>query len=347
MKLFLIRFLTGILLVCLCISIGGCADNIQDENKQLIANKAVKEMPFKSCMNIGNALDAPKDIKWDVEMQYEYFDKIKDAGFDAVRLPVRFSDYAKDTKNYKLDEGFMNKVDSYIDYALSNDLYVILDFHHFVEIMEEPKKYKECYLKIWQQLSERYKNYSDKLIFELLNEPKDNLEGDLWNNFLKEGVSTIRKKNKKRKIIVGPDHYCSVYSLNHLVIPDDDNIIVSFHYYEPNEVAFQGSLNHAGFEEMSNIDWNGSKEEREYLESRFKIAREYSEKYNVPIFLGEFGVNKKAPEEARIKWTEAVTVQAMKNKFAYGYWELCSEFGIYDEENDKWQENILSILTNR
>lgn len=339
--------LTRIILICFCLSMFGCSSNIKDENMQLTRQNTIKEMPFKSCMNIGNALDAPRDMKWDVEMQYYYFDVIKKAGFDAVRLPVRFSDYAKNEQEYRLDEEFMKKVDSYVDYALKDDLYVILDFHHFIEIMDTPENYKECYLKIWNQLSERYKDYSDKLMFELLNEPKDNLKGDLWNEYLKEGVSVIREKNKKRKIIVGPDNYYSVYSLDHLVIPEDDNIIVSFHYYEPNEVTFQGSPNHAGFEDMSNIKWNGTDEEKEYLESRFKMAREYAEKHKVPVFLGEFGVNKNAPEETRIKWTEAVKDEASKNKFAYGYWELCSEFGIYDAENNKWNDSILNTLTDK
>lgn len=340
-------WLTKIILICLSISMLGCTNNVQEENKQLTVKKTIKEMPFKSCINIGNALDAPRNMKWDVEMQYYYFDEIKNAGFDAVRIPVRFSDYAKNAQEYKLDEEFMKKIDSYIDYALKDDLYVILDFHHFIEIMEQPENFKECYLKIWQQLSERYKKYSDKLIFELLNEPKDNLKGDLWNEYIKDGVSIIHEKNKDRKIIVGPDNYYSVYSLDHLVIPEDDNIIVSFHYYEPNEVTFQGSLNHEGFENMNNIEWNGTDKEKKYLKSRFKIVREYAEKHNVPVLLGEFGTNKNAPDETRIKWTEAVTAEAKKNKFAYGYWELCSEFGIYDIENNKWNNSILNILTDK
>ena len=206
------------------------------------------KIEFTSCISIGNALEAPKDLSWDVEMNEEYFDKIKEAGFDCVRLPVRFSDYAKDNKDYLLDESFMKKIDYYIDYALSKKLVIILDFHHFIEIMKFPNEYKECYLKIWVQVAERYKDYPQELMFELLNEPNDNLSGELWNQFIDEGVNIIRKSNPKRTIIVGPDNYYSVYSLEKLKIPQDKNIVVSFHYYEPNEVTFQGSVNHKGFE---------------------------------------------------------------------------------------------------
>lgn len=299
---------------------------------------------FKSCINIGNALEAPKDIPWDVEMNEKYFDKIKDVGFDCVRLPVRFSDYAKDNEDYMLDEDFMKKIDYYINYALSKKLKIILDFHHFTEIMEFPNEYKECYLSIWEQLSERYKDYPNELMFELLNEPNGNLNGELWNEFINEGVSIIRKTNNKRNIIIGPDNYYSVYSLEKLKIPEDKNIILSFHYYEPNEVTFQGSVNHKGFENLKDNQWIGTNIEVQYLKSRFKIAKNYAEAHKLKIFLGEFGVNKNAPKSTRVNWTRNVRKEAESCGFSWGYWELCSEFGVYDVKNDLWNKDILNSL---
>ncbi len=57
-------------------------------------------------INIGNALESPKDFPWDVKCQIS-FDDIKDAGFDTVRIPVRFSDYTSDFDNFKIDEEFL------------------------------------------------------------------------------------------------------------------------------------------------------------------------------------------------------------------------------------------------
>lgn len=302
------------------------------------------KMPFKSCMNIGNCLEAPKGMSWGVDMNVEYFNEIKKAGFDSVRLPVRFSDYAKASPNYKLDEEFMKQLDLYIDYALKDDLVVILDFHHFEEIMEEPEKYKECFISIWKQLGERYKEYPPKLIFELLNEPKNNLNGQLWNEFIQDGVKEIRKSNKDRTIIVGSDSFYSVDRLEALSIPKDNNIIVSFHYYEPNNFTFQGNEYHKGFENLEDIKWTGSKEEIEYLEGRFNIAKKWADKNNVGIFLGEFGANQKAPAESRKLWTEAVRKEAEKNNFSYGYWELGSWFGIYDVKSHTWNKDVLEVL---
>jgi endoglucanase len=310
----------------------------------IVNKKQLDKMPFKASMNIGNALEAPKGTSWGVDMKNEYFDKIKEAGFDSVRIPVRFSDYAKDSQNYKLDEEFMNNLDSNIDYALNDDLVVILDFHHFIEVMEEPDKYKACFLSIWTQLAERYKDYSPKLIFELLNEPQGNLKGDVWNEFIKDGVNEIRKTNKQRKIIVGPDNFNSLDRLEALEIPKDKNIIVSFHYYEPNQFTFQANEYHKGFENLKDVKWSGSDEEVNFLVSRFDTVKKWADKNNVGIFLGEFGANQKAPAESRKLWTEAVRKEAEKCGFSFGYWELCSWFGIYDVKTDTWDKDMLEAL---
>lgn len=301
-------------------------------------------MQFKACMNIGNALEAPKGISWGTEVKNEYFDKIKEAGFDSVRIPIRFSDYAKDSPEYKLDEEFMKEIDSYVNYALSKDLVVILDFHHFVEAMKEPEKYKKCYLSIWKQLGERYKDYSSKLVFELLNEPQDNLKGEIWNEYIKDGVNEIRRTNKERAIIIGPDNYYSLYRLENLEIPKDNNIIVSFHYYEPNEFTFQSNEYHKGFENIKDIKWTGSGEEIKYLKNRFDIVKKWADEHNVSIFLGEFGANQKAPVESRKLWTQAVREEAERCRFSFGYWELGSWFGIYDTNTGIWDEDMLKKL---
>lgn len=300
---------------------------------------------FKKCINIGNALDAPKNQPWDVKMKFEYFDAIQDAGFDSVRIPVRFSDYAKNSENYILEEDFMKELDSYVNYAINKGLVVILDFHHFTEIMDEPEKYKKCFFSVWSQLGERYKDYSNKLVFELLNEPRHNLKGDIWNGLIDGAVKEIRKTNKDRTIIVGPDSDYSIYRLEALSLPKDKNIVVSFHYYEPSDFAFQGNVDIEGdFKNLKNISWNGSNEEMEYLKSRFEIAEKWADTNNVEIFLGEFGASKTVPAESRKLWTEAVRKEAERRGFGWAYWELCSGFGIYNPTTSTWNEDLLNAL---
>ncbi|MCT4542198.1 MAG: glycoside hydrolase family 5 protein [Vallitalea sp.] len=308
-------------------------------------NKAT--LPFHKCMNIGNALDSPKNIKWDVELKNEYFDLIKNAGFDSVRIPVRFSDYAKDQPNYKLEENFMKEVDEYIDYAISKDLVVILDLHHFSELMKEPDKYKNCFLRIWEQLSQRYQNHSDKLVFEILNEPNKNLKYYIWNKYLNEAIRIVRKTNKYRLIIIGSTGFSSLDNLKYLKLPKDKNLIATFHFYEPNEFTFQGNVYHEGFEHLKNIPWSGTDSQSKYIKERFSKVKKWADENRIIVFLGEFGVNKNAPQKDRVVWVENVRKTAEEMGFAWGYWEFCSEFGVYDTKRSCWNEFLLDALIEK
>jgi endoglucanase len=306
--------------------------------------KAKKDVLFRRCMNIGNALDSPKDIPWDVEMDVSYFDAIKQAGFDCVRLPVRFSDYAKDEPGYILDEGFMIEIDGYVNYALDLGLVLILDFHHFIELMERPEQYKECFYSVWDQLSERYSDYPSALVYELLNEPCGNLSSGLWNEYLAEAIRIVRKNDAERLILVGPANYNSIDGLGQLALPEDENLMVTFHYYEPTTFTFQGNINHKGYEELQDIEWNRTEDELAFLRKRFDIVADWAEENDVRIFLGEFGANENAPYESRVLWTTAVREEAEMRGFSWGYWELCSAFGIYDTARDSWDESMLGAL---
>lgn len=306
-----------------------------------------RTLPFHKCMNIGNALDSPKNIEWDVQIKNEYFDLIKNAGFDSVRIPIRFSDYAKDQPNYTIEESFMEEVDEYVDYALSNDLVVILDLHHFLELMDEPDKYKDCFLRIWEQLSQRYQNYPDKLVFEILNEPNKNLESYIWNEYLNEAINIVRKSNKSRLIIVGATEFSSLDGLKYLKLPEDKNLIATFHFYEPNEFTFQGNVYHQGFEHLKNISWSGTDSEIKYIKERFSTVKTWADKNKIRVFLGEFGANNNAPEKDRELWIKEVRKTAEEMGFAWGYWELCSEFGIYDTKTSSWNKFLLNALIDK
>ncbi|WP_227851502.1 glycoside hydrolase family 5 protein [Clostridioides sp. ES-S-0123-01] len=298
-------------------------------------------------INIGNALESPKNFPWDVKMSDKYFDDIKMAGFDTVRIPVRFSDYTSDSNDYKIDEEFFKKIDGHIKYALDKELVVVLDLHHFEDIMKEPQINKEKFLKIWQQIANRYQKYDKKLVFELLNEPKESLSPQLLNEYFKEAINIIRKTNPKRTIIVGPYNYYQIDYLKDLNIPKNSNIVVSFHYYEPNDFAFQGNIYHKGFENLSNITWEGTNEQLEYLKKRFDTVEKWANKNNVKVLLGEFGITKEAPEASRVAWIKAVREEAEKRNFSWAYWELASGFGIYNQVEGTWDEEILNALVGK
>lgn len=302
------------------------------------------------CLNIGNSLEAPKGVSWGVPMNVSYFPIIKVAGFRGVRLPVRFSDYVGGSNTaYHLDDTFMKQLDAYVNAALSQHLTVILDMHHFLQIMNDPQDNEACLIAMWKQIAERYKNEPDTLIFEILNEPQGNLNSDTWNSVLADTVKAIRTIDRKHFLIVGGADYNSIDGLLKLKLPDDDRLIATFHYYEPYDVTFQGDANADAdgkhYENLQNIQWTGTKEETDYLDNRLKAAKSWADKHKVPLFIGEFGVNKNAPSETRVDWTAAVAKEAKTLNIGYSYWEFASSFGIYDLSTGQWNSKMLhSVL---
>ncbi|WP_099468994.1 glycoside hydrolase family 5 protein [Konateibacter massiliensis] len=300
---------------------------------------------LSKCLNIGNALEAPKDQPWDVPMNISYFKVIKEAGFQTVRLPVRFSDYVdKSSTDYILDETFMTQIDAYIDEALAQNLTLILDLHHFTELMENPDSNRDCLIAIWEQLATRYKDYPATLVFELVNEPQGSLDSNQWNSMLADLVKAIRAVDKTHYLIVGGVNYNSIDSLSTLVLPADKRLIATVHYYEPNEVAFQGNEYHEGFQNLSGITWEGTAEEVSYLQNRLQTAKSWADQNNVPLFLGEFGISKTAPASTRVNWTAAVVREAEALDIDWGYWEFASGFGIYDLSASAWDEDMVNAL---
>lgn len=298
------------------------------------------------CLNIGNSLDAPKNQPWDVPMNVSYFSIIKKAGFQCVRLPVRFSDYVdRSNSNYTLDQTLMSKIDTYVNEAMNQHLTLILDFHNFTQIMDDPEDNKACLIAIWKQLAMRYKDYPDNLVFELLNEPQKNLDSNKWNEILTDTVKAIRTIDKKHFLIVGGSNYNSIDSLSSLELPEDNRLIATVHYYEPNNVTFQGDP-YNGFQNVHNITWGGTAEEVSYLKSRLQTAKTWAEEHHIPLFLGEFGISKEAPAQTRVKWTSAVAREANSLGISYGYWEFASGFGIYDLKTVAWNSDMLKAILN-
>ena len=154
-------------------------------------------------MNLGNALEAPSEGEWGVVLKKDYFRLIKEAGFDTVRIPIRWSGHAGERRPYAIDGCFWARVDWAIFNALAADLNAVINLHHYDEMIERPESQKDRFLSLWEQIAWHYRDLPDQVVFELLNEP-DELTSSVWNEYLNEAIRIIRVSNPGRKIIVAP-----------------------------------------------------------------------------------------------------------------------------------------------
>lgn len=296
-------------------------------------------------VNLGNALEAPMEGSWGVVLQEEYFKVIKDAGFDFVRIPIKFSGYASLSSPYTLDEDFLKRIDWAADQAVSNGLRVILDLHNYEEFMQNPDGEKERFIAIWKQIAKRYRKYPDELFFELLNEPTNAVPSDIWNSILADTIKAIRKTNPKRQIIVGPVSWNSIPELQNLRLPEEDrNLIATFHYYNPFEFTHQGAGWVAGSDAWLGTPWVGSSTDKARVRSDLDTAAEWAVKNNRPILMGEFGAYSSIIMEYRERWTRFVAREAEKRNMAWSYWEFCSGFGVYNKAENAYRPELLRAL---
>jgi len=298
-------------------------------------------------VNLGNALDAPNEGEWGFTLQEEYFDLIKQAGFDSVRLPVRWSGHALKEKPYTIDPNFFNRVDWAINCALSRNLPVILDLHHYREMYDDPNSHKERYLALWKQIAPRYKDYPDILLFELFNEPDDALTPELWNEFMKEALAIVRQSNPHRTVVIGPGEDNTIPELKFLDIPKDDrSIIVTIHYYWPLEFTHQGAawVTKADSNEWMGTKWSAAEAEKKAVVDNFNIAAAWAKENNRPMNLGEFGAYEKADMESRARWTKFIADTAVERGMSFHYWQFDSDFAVYDTKNKSWIKPLFDAL---
>lgn len=295
-------------------------------------------------INVGNALDAPNEGDWGVTLQQDYFQWIADSGFTNVRIPVRWSAHADSAPPYTIDPQFMARVKWAVDEALSHNLIVVLNMHHYIEMMTDPTGQEDRYLSMWAQISKAFQQYPAELLFEPLNEPKDSLSATRWNALLIRAIDVIRATNKSRTLVIGTAEWGGIAGLNSLELPSDTNLIATVHYYEPHRFTHQGAAFEAGADVWLGTTWRATEVQRATLDNDLKIISQWSESHGVPVYLGEFGTIVHVDSTSRAWYTEYITRQLDSLNIPWAMWNFSSDFGIYNDSTQVWNTRLCQAL---
>jgi endoglucanase len=290
-------------------------------------------------VNLGNALEAPSEGQWGVTLREEYFQIIKEGGFDAVRIPIRWNAHADTDAPYAIESAFFDRIDWAVNNALSRGLVAIIDFHHYNELMDDPGRFhRERFLALWRQIAEHYKNFPDDLLFELLNEPHGDLTHQIWNDLLAEALDIIRQTSPTRNVIIGATGYNGKQELvNRLQLPSDDrHIIATFHHYSPFHFTHQGAAWASGSDAWLGTTWEATAKQVRHITEDYDDILHWSRANDRPVFMGEFGAYSEADMDSRVLWTSTSARQAEARGFSWAYWEFCAGFGAYDDDIGKW-----------
>ncbi len=301
------------------------------------------DFDMKRCVNMGNALEAPNGAPWGRNYAKEDYQRIKQAGFDTVRIPVRWSDYTGPAPEYRIHPDFAELVDNNLKWALSSGLNVVLNIHHYEEIMDEPASQGARFRAIWDQISLRYSKLPANLWFEVLNEPHKNLKGSQMRAYQREAIEIIRQDNPTRIIMLGGEDWSGINSLGTNLSSDDPNVMYTFHYYDPFNFTHQQATWLGDDMPKGKRGW-GSSEDRAELARAVEIATSFREATGKPVFLGEFGVNSPVDNDERVKWAGAIKTAMEAEGIPWCLWAYGNTFALYSEENG-WDQDMLSALT--
>ena len=311
--------------------------SVEEVNKNVIA---VKD-------SLGRGINVTgMDAGWSREMFLEKstFENISGKGFDFIRLPANLCCMLDD--NGLLNESAAYNLDKTLNYALDSGLSVILELHNWEALNNDPSPENiEKLVSVWQQVAERYKDYPDALMLEILNEP-DNRSGKMsrtrWNYIQNKVTAAIREIDEDRIIVLASRNLNVSSTLKDLFIKySDPYLVIDVHNYSPMEFTHQGAEWIEGFDKTVPY----SDEVAEAFAKAVKIAAEYEKKHGTKIVVGEIGVYLKQVEETQVNAFLTDAVNCLKeNHLPYAYWEYCAGFGAYDLNTKQWKPYVTDAL---
>ncbi len=295
-------------------------------------------------INYGNMFEDPSSAVNIANWKPQYARMISKLGFTHIRIPIRWETRTLQNSPYTINSSFLNKIKQVVDSALNNHLHVIINMHHQDSLMNNPEGQKARFLAQWKQISTYFKDYPDSLLFEILNEPNGKMTADKWNVFLNDALATIRVDNPDRIVLIGTPDWGGLGGLPYLQLPDDKNIILTVHYYNPFQFTHQGASWVSGSNAWLGTKWNDSETERDVVANEFAPLVQYGKTNNVPVHIGEFGAYSKADETSRKKWTTFIARYLESVGFSWAYWEFSAGFGIYNPSTGKYNQFLVDAL---
>ena len=316
--------------------LAACEGRAQDEALAMLPPMPGPDVPMARCMNMGNALEAPREGAWGPAITRADVRAVAAEGFDTIRLPVRWSAHL-DARG-GIDPRFLARVDEVVRWALAEDLNVIVNVHHFEALMRDPDAQLPRLHGIWAQLSRHYADWPDSLIFELVNEPSEAFDQRRVNRFNAEALEGIRRSNPERWVILGGANWGTITPFESGAEPGvevpggeylDPRIIATFHSYTPYEFTHQGVFFSDDPPPVGRaLD---PVADRAAIRAEMTAARQWTERTGVPMFLGEFGAFiRTIPQDQRASWTRIMREEAEAHGVSWCYWDWQTEFAYVD-----------------
>ena len=343
------------------------------------------DMKLKRGINLGGFLSQCEHGKehYDAFIGEKDIQVIANWGFDHVRLPVDY-EVLEDETGKRIEDGYQ-RLHTIIGWCRAHKLDIILDLHKApgydfnnagsgdeageLNNLFHNDALKERFLNLWKNIASDFAKY-DNVAFELLNEVVEEENATLWNELIARTVTEIRGVTADTPIIYGGIQWNSARTLKLLDIPQDKNVIYTFHMYEPlifthqkaywvpnmpmdTDILYPQSMEY--YKKVSKLIGDKGKDVvvsncedigKPFLIEMVKEAVDAANNAGVRLYCGEFGVIDRAPVEDTLRWFEDIMDVFKKYNIHCAVWSYKKmDFGISDEHYAPISEKLIKLLT--
>jgi endoglucanase len=361
--------LYGVLIMVTTLAACGTTGTSSTLIEETEAPQAVlRPSPFTRGVNFAGWMEASgaEKIPFTKYTEQDFAD-VKNMGADVIRLPVRLHDMTGSAPGYVLDPLLLKFLDLAVDWAEKYKLHLIIDNHSFDPEKSTDENIDKILLPVWAQVAERYKNRSDYILYEILNEPHE-ISDERWGEIQGMAIETIRKIDQKHFIVIGGASWNGIDNLYLMPEYNDPKLIYTFHFYDPFLFTHQGAT-WCGplFDLLEGVPFPADKNRMPKLHAQLRgtwleqaLKNDYPKEASpeklystldkvvafslardVAVFCGEFGVFMPySPPEDRVRWYEFVTNALERRNISRASWDYRGGFGIFNIENGDFATDV-------
>ena len=287
------------------------------------------------------------------------FQTIKSLGFDHVRLSIDPEPLIADPQRGSLKADPMARLDKTVKHLTDAGLNVVLDIHaeeNWISPLNHGDEPVERLCAFWATFAGHFATFDpDKVFFEVMNEPT---LPDLYrcDGIQARVVARIRAVAPQHTVIATSSMYSGIDNLLAMEPVRDENVIYTFHDYNPMWFTHQGATwGSEGWVFVHGVPYPSTPEnvqpilgqqqderERVWLQrygwERWDAARvgaevasmsEWAQRRGVPLYCGEFGVYKAfADPKARMTWISDMRNALESKHIGWAMWDYQGNFGL-------------------
>lgn len=303
-------------------------------------------------INLGNVLEAPHEGDWAPPAEQYYFTDYLQAGFNFVRVPVRWDLHMSTAPPYSIDPSWLARVHEVTGWGLSLNMTVLINSHHddWLDNATTFEAELPRFVSLWSQVSASFASAPPNLLFEVFNEFHE-ITVEQANQVYASVVPIMRASgggNAVRPIYLGGLSWMSPYWIlanpDAIVFPQlpgggvDPNLRLETHSYDP--YSFCGVL------PPTQQTWGTPADVQAVNDMYANMSAWSASHHHTDLLMGEAGCHVQAPSRPdRLSWYATVGAAARRSYSGrLCIWDDDGDFKIYDRQNRTWDEGVLNAL---